>query len=146
MPKRKAHVRARSQTLAKWRKKREEEDSPPSQDPPPPPVATTSAQKRKSLLSDEDVRKKGIEKKRIIIEEEDLETLVGNAACGECFSRNNEVKFTHHMLDTYFSVKCECGAVLIDTNETRKPYMGVREILSHYNTLYLLHDDARSWV
>lgn len=109
MPQLKAHVLAWSQMLAKWRKKQEEEDElqpsqPHASSPPrsPPPFATSVAPKRKSLLSDE-VEKKGIVKKRIIIEQEGLETLVEKTACGECFSTNTEVKFTHHMLDIFFS-------------------------------------------
>lgn len=98
-----------------------------AQPPPPPPRETTSAQKRKSLVLDSEEHDKGVQREHIIVAKEDIEETVKNVACGTCLNDKLEVTFTQHQIDTYYTVKCKYGHVIIDTNLTRKPVLPVKE-------------------
>ena len=86
-----------------------------------PTTTTTSAQKRKSFLSQQDKEKPAsYECTRAVFDLQTIEEIVSHVLCIVCVTQRMKVKFTHHQIDTYVLVKCECGHVISDTQKNAR--------------------------
>jgi len=77
----------------------------------------TSAEKRKSYVLVEAEKPEAPERRRIIILQETVEGIVQNMLCSNCASDKVTVKFTHHQIDSYVLIKCQCGHMIQDTHK-----------------------------
>lgn len=99
--------------------KRKRSDSPVAAGSTLPPREPTSSQKRKKLLVKDDVvQKQGTEIHRSVIDEEHVKIIVETMLCPVCCRNDVTVKFIHHQIDTYMTVKCECGYEVLNTQKT----------------------------
>ena len=63
--------------------------------------------------------------------------------CSQCASDKVTVKFTHHQIDAYIRVACECGYVTVDTLKTSR---GRKSFSSFDSIACVLYDATLCWV
>ena len=122
MPKQKKHILMKRKNVAKATDSRHNvavtSQSTTTTDPAQPSTspAPSSSKKRKSYVLDEETEIESKDRSHILIQTEHLKEIVSNMVCSVCYSDKVDVKFTQHQIDTYITVKCECGKIVLDTH------------------------------